>query len=192
MSHDDPLLDGEFSHLGISFRYPEAWQAQLEQRDDEWSVNVQSAGTLFWTLTVWPERPTTEEVLAAAITAFDEEYPEADLDQFTGRLGDQPVPGYDLDFVCLDLIASVRLLACRTSRQTVLVMTQGLDHEWEELDLIIAAINRSLVLPGTAEDLPATGIHNFAADKLRADFDDSDDDESDDDDTNDTDDDEQR
>ena len=131
---------------GIRFRYPASW-ALSEQEDDRLtSVTVDSPETSSWSVSLFSDGPSPEEVVHSAIEAFREEYAEVDVYPAEARMADRSSVARDVDFVCFELISSAFLRAFRAERCTVLVLYQGFDGELETTRPLLEAISASLAL----------------------------------------------
>jgi hypothetical protein len=101
-------------------------------------------------VSLFPEGPSPEQVIASAVEAFREEYDEVDVYPSDETMGDHPGAALDVDFVCFELINSAFLRSFQTDRLTVLVLYQGFDGELAETRPLLEAISASLALE--AED----------------------------------------
>ncbi|HET6327122.1 MAG TPA: hypothetical protein VFG04_20745 [Planctomycetaceae bacterium] len=133
---------------GISFRYPANWELTEQEDDEATSITVASPETSFWSISLFQDSPSPQEVLNSAVEAFREEYAEADIYPSTARVGKRAGLARDVDFVCFELISSAFLRAFQTRRYTVLVLYQGFDGELETTRPLLEAISASLVFAG--------------------------------------------
>ena len=120
-----------YEQHGISFRYPADWELDEQSHEDGITITVSSSESVFWSITLFPTRPTPDHVLQTALAAYREEYSEIDESAVETELCDAPTWGWNLEFVCLDLINVVVLRSFRTGRFTALVLFQGMDRELE-------------------------------------------------------------
>ncbi len=104
---------------GIRFRYPVYWEVTEQEDDEATSITVASPDTSFWSISLFHDAPSPQEVLESALEAFREEYAEADVYSSTERIGDRAGVARDLDFVCFELINSAFLRSFQTERYTV-------------------------------------------------------------------------
>ena len=133
---------------GIRFRYPVYWEVTEQEDDEATSITVASPDTSFWSISLFHDAPSPQEVLESALEAFREEYAEADVYASTERIGDRAGVARDLDFVCFELINSAFLRSFQTERYTVLVLYQGFDGELETTRPLLEAISASLAFAG--------------------------------------------
>jgi hypothetical protein len=133
---------------GISFRYPVYWELTEQVDDEAISITVASPETSFWSISLFQDGPSPQEVLESAVEALQEEYAEADIYPSTARIGKRVGVARDVDFVCFELINSAFLRAFQTERFTVLVLYQGFDGELETTRPLLEAISTSLAFAG--------------------------------------------
>lgn len=130
---------------GVVFQYPTDWALTEDEADGEVTVSLQTPGAAFWSLTVFADRPSAEDVLGAVLTAYRDEYPELDIYAISTSICRLPAEACDLDFVCLDLVSSAALRSFESLTRTFLIVYQGQDRELErfrtEFERIIASLS---------------------------------------------------
>ncbi len=136
---------------GIRLRYPAYWEVTEQDDDEATSITVASPETSFWSISLFHDGPSPQEVLESALEAFREEYAEVDVYASTERIGERAGVARDVDFVCFELINSAFLRAFQTERYTVLVLYQGFDGELETTRPMLEAISASLAFAGEDE-----------------------------------------
>lgn len=139
----------EYDAGGVRFRYPESWSLADESTEDKVAVTVQSDGTAFWTLAVFPDAAPPEHVVESVVAAYRDDYPELDIypaETFAGPEG-QGVRR-DIEFVCLELIAAAHVEAFEAGGRTVMVLSQGADAELEERQPVLDAMTASIEVTG--------------------------------------------
>ena len=141
-------MDETYEGNGIRFRYPAYWELLEQEEGESTSITVASPETSFWSISLFRDSPSPEQVVASAVEAFREEYDEVDVYPSDERMGDRPGVANDVDFVCFELINSAFLRAFQTDRFTVLVLYQGFDGELVETRPLLEAISASLKLEG--------------------------------------------
>lgn len=142
-SSPGPLLT-QYAKHGVRFSFPSDWTMSEESDDQETTISLQSDGTSFWTLMLLKSRPDPDAVLDTVVSAFEQDYEDVDVISTIDNLGGLPALGRDLDFVCYDLVNSASARACQTSLQTVLVLSQGTDHELQVTSAQMKSITDSL------------------------------------------------
>jgi hypothetical protein len=137
-------MESTYQAHGVRFRYPRGWEVSEQQEGDQISITVSSPQTAFWTVTLFPGCPEPEDIVAAALEAFHEEYDELDDYASQVRVCKRQTVARDIDFVCLELLNSAGIRAFRAGRFTVLVLFQLTESEREETAPILDRITRSL------------------------------------------------
>ena len=141
-------MDEVYEGHGIRFRYPAAWQLAEQEDGKSTCITVSSPETSFWSISLFPEGPSPEQVIASAVEAFRDEYDEVDVYPSDVQTGNRAGAAIDVDFVCFELISSAFLRSFRTNGLTVLVLYQGFDGELTETRPILEVISASLALEG--------------------------------------------
>ena len=146
----------EFAGHGLRFRFPESWAVTDESSPDKVAVTVQSDGTSFWTVAVFPDAPRPERVIESAVSAYRDDYTEIDVYPVETKEGPSGlVVSRDLEFVCLELIAAAHVEAFETGGKTVLVLFQGSDAELGDRRAVLDAMTASIeVDPDPEPDWP--------------------------------------
>ena len=132
--------------FGICFTYPDGWELCEECADDQVSLTVSSPGTAFWSVTIMPDGPNPDDVIRAAVAAYEQEYDELDVRETAGDSNAGRSPGAEVNFVCLDLTSTAILTARRLGRLTLLILYQSDDADLEHLQPVMEQINASLRL----------------------------------------------
>ncbi len=141
-------MDQQYTGEQVNFRYPADWQLLEEDRSGEKSLTLTGPGTVFWSLTLLPQRLDPGDVLQAALAAFREDYPELDIygsPSVEDKAAEQTA---EVGFMCLELTNSAFLKSFRTEELTALVLYQATDSELEQFREELEAITRSLTWRG--------------------------------------------
>ena len=143
--------DAVYRAHGIQFHHPGDWTVTEDVGPDETTISVQSSGVSYWSLTLIDDAPDPSDVIDTVLGAYRGEYPDIDVDEPPPKFR-FPAVARDIDFVCLDLVNSASVMAFRTNRRTVLVVSQGTDREWEFTRPVMESMTESLLceegLPG--------------------------------------------
>src|SRR5882724_11392301 len=110
---------------GISFQYPADWGLQEQAAENEVLITVSSPETSFWSICLFPDHPTPEEVAETALAAFREEYEDLDVYEMSTSVCGFPTVAHDIEFFCLELVNSAWVRAFSTPAFTVLVLYQA-------------------------------------------------------------------
>lgn len=137
-------MSSEYAAHGIRFRYPPEWELSEQNEEGRTSITVSSPHTSFWTVSLFSDRPEPDDLIAAALQAFSDEYEELDVYPSKDRVCRRPTVGRDIDFVCMELLNTARLRAFQTADFAVLVLYQGNDAEMESQGPILEQITKSL------------------------------------------------
>jgi hypothetical protein len=137
-------MDATYQAHGVRFRYPHEWDVTEQEQEDQVSITVSSPETAFWTVSLFPGCPEPDEIVAAALDAFHDEYDELDEYSSKVRVCKRPTVARDIDFVCLELLNSAGIRAFRARNFTVLVLFQLTDAERKEIAPIFESITKSL------------------------------------------------
>jgi hypothetical protein len=140
-----------YDRHGIRFRYPAYWEVTEQDDDEATSITVASPDTSFWSISLFKDGPSPQQLVDSAIEAFQEEYAEVDVYPSTARTGERAGVARDVDFVCFELINSAFLRSFQTEGYTVLVLYQGFDGELEMTRPLLEAISASLAFAGDDE-----------------------------------------
>lgn len=138
-------MDQQFAQFGVRFRYPGDWQESVDELEDTITVTLNSPGTAYWSLSIFPTRPDVEYVISTAEQAFEDEYEELEREDDFRKVGPYDADGYRYEFMCLDLVNVLSLRAFRAGGRTYLLMAQGLDRDMEELESTLDEISDSLI-----------------------------------------------
>ncbi len=145
-------MDATYQAHGVQFRYPNEWEVSEQRERDQVSITVSSPDTAFWTVSLFPGCPEPEDIVAAALDAFREEYEELDEYPSRARVCQSRTIARDIDFVCLELLNSAGLRAFRAPQFTVLVLFQLTEAERTEIAPIFEGMTNSLTCAALAED----------------------------------------
>ena len=136
-----------FEQSGIRFLYPENWE--LDNRDDTgspWSVSVHSPSGAFWSITVYDGAANLHELCDATLQAVEEDYQQSSF-EYTGtqeQIAGQTTTGYDIRFFFLDFLISAQIHTFHLAGQCCVVLYQGEDRDFEQLEQVFQAITYSL------------------------------------------------
>jgi hypothetical protein len=131
---------------GIQFSYPPDWPLTEQTEEGHVTITVNTPETAFWSVVLFPDRPDPDEVVAAVVAAFREEYAEMDDYPLKARLVKKAAVAREIDFFCHELPGTARLHAVRTLACTILVLFQGADREMSDAGPVFERITRSLAL----------------------------------------------
>lgn len=145
-------MQQEYAKHGVRFRYPAEWEVSEQRDGSQLSITVSSPQTSFWTVTLLADRPDPDDIVAAALDAFEDEYDELDVYPAKARVCRRTTVARDIDFVCLELLNVARVRAFRTENFTVMVLYQGTDGEFDEMGPLLEQMTKSLTVSGEEAD----------------------------------------
>ena len=135
--------DAVYRAHGIQFRHPGDWTVTEDVGPDETTISVQSSGTSYWSLTLIDDAPDPTDIIETVLGAYRGEYPDVEVHPATPNVR-APAVAKDIDFICLDLVNSASMMAFRTNRRTMLVVSQGTDRELELTRSVMESMTQSL------------------------------------------------
>jgi len=132
--------------MGIQFIHPENWLV-VDEEVEEWprSVSLQSPGTSFWSLHLYPLTAEKGLLLQEVVEAMTEEYDSLETRAVKGQIGEENAIGFDMHFYCLDLLVQAELRAFSHGRFTHLVLAQAESRDFDENRQLFQAITLSLM-----------------------------------------------
>jgi hypothetical protein len=139
-------MTAKYDKLGLQFLYPENWSILEEERDD-WPhrVTVQSPGSAYWELQVYPSRTSRTKLTAEVLKVMQEEYEDLESQVVTDEICQRPAIGYDLSFFCLDFLVTSRIRCLCVDKLTYLLIYQAESREFDRQHLVFEAITQSLL-----------------------------------------------
>ncbi len=135
-----------FNEYGISFEYPDDWELSkvVDEKNGEIQIGVAGADSSFWMISLFLVDIPAEDLLKKSLEVFQEEYDELDVYDTKARLAGKECPGYDVEFVCSELINSAFLRVLKTSLFTAFILYQGTDQDLQNSLKDLEAISLSL------------------------------------------------
>jgi hypothetical protein len=139
-------MAGVYDRLGVRFSYPENWRLE-EEEAVEWprSISVESPVGAFWNLLVHPAGTDIEEVAQATLDVLRGEYEQAEFQPVWDIIEGRKVKGFDVHFFFLDLVIDAQVRAFELDGATVVILSQGEDRDFEQLENVFKAMTYSLV-----------------------------------------------
>ena len=134
-----------YDKLGIRFMYPENWHVVYEQASQTpYEVSIQTPGGGFWSVGVYSSDSDPLELASETLRTMRGEYTDLESEEIIETVEDTEAVGYEMNFYCLDLIVTARVLGLRSARRTLLVLYQAESREFEEMAQVFRAITVSL------------------------------------------------
>ncbi len=142
-----------FDRFGLAFDYPDGWAVDTGDAGGRYAtVTVYAPGGGFWSVSGHAPGGDARELSAAAVAEMRQEYRDLDVEEATDHVGGRDLPGFDLNFYCLDLTNTAQVRTLQTDDAVYLFFCQAEDREWEEIAPVFAAMTMSFVASaGSAE-----------------------------------------
>jgi hypothetical protein len=130
---------------GLKFQYPENWKLEEETvEDDSPSVSLYSPEGAFWSVTIYADVDPAS-ASEQALESMRVEYPDLDVDAVTESIAGQELVGYEMSFVCLDMVNTARVLCYGDDRSAFVLMYQAEDRDYTKLTDVFSAVTTSML-----------------------------------------------
>jgi len=137
-----------YEKLGVRFMYPENWEViDDDPLSEPRTIAVHNETGAFWSVTSYEADVPAEEIAGAALATLREEYEELEAEPFNDKIGDADAVGYEVHFYVQQLVAAARIRAFEHESQTVLLLCQAEDREFDRLEQVFDAMTLSYVQP---------------------------------------------
>ena len=135
-----------FDKLGLRFDYPDNWTVDIsDAQGGQAAVTVYSPDGGFWSVSAHAPGEPASRLSDAVVAEMREEYRELDMEPASDGVGGLMLPGYDLNFYCLDLTNTAAVRTLETADATYLLLCQAEDREWDRIARVFSAITESFV-----------------------------------------------
>ena len=139
-------MPSTYQQNGIELLYPDNWKVVDEQPlSDPPAVTLQSPGTGYWNLTIYPDSQNPDNLTTETVDAMREEYDSIEVEPIECSFGKQLASGFQMEFYYLDFLVKAHAISLRIGSQTLLFVYQAEDREFKELKPIFAALVISLL-----------------------------------------------
>lgn len=155
----------EFNRFGLSFQYPDNWAIDVSDAAGRHAaVTVHSPDGGFWSVSGHAAGGPPDALARAVLAQMREEYRDLDAEPGADEVAGHVLPGYDMNFYCLDLTNTARVRTLTTPHVIYLVFCQAEDREWEKIAPVFAAMTATFVAtmaespgrPAERRDRPAS------------------------------------
>jgi len=139
-------MPATYNGLDLECIYPENWTFS-EDASPEGPIGftIDSPEAAFFSLIRYPWNSPPREVLDAALPALKEEYEQLESAEIDPGLAIDDSRGLELQFYCLDLLITSKLLAFTVRPYTYLVQMQAEDRAFEKIEPVFQAILISIL-----------------------------------------------
>ena len=148
----------EFKRFGLSFQYPENWAVDVSDAAGRHAaVTVNSPDGGFWSVSGHAAGGPPDTLAQAVLGQMREEYRDLDAEPGVDEIAGHVLPGYDMNFYCLDLTNTARVRTLATPQVIYLIFCQAEDREWDRIAPVFAAMTATLVagIAGSPGGTPA-------------------------------------
>jgi hypothetical protein len=135
-----------FDRFGLAFDHPDNWTVDTEDAEGRFATaTVYSPDGSFWSVSGHAAGGDPGALAAAVVAQLREEYRELDAEPAEETIAGRPLPGFDLNFYCLDLTNTAQVRTVATPDAIYLILCQADDREWDRVGPVFAAITTSFV-----------------------------------------------
>ena len=135
-----------FDRFGLAFDYHDNWSVDTADADGHYAtVTVYSPEGGFWSVSGHAGGGDPRELAAAIVNQLQKEYPELDTEPAADMIEGSELPGFNLNFYCLDLTNTAHIRTLQTPGAVYLILCQAEDREWERVAAVFAAMTTSFV-----------------------------------------------
>ncbi|NDC64005.1 MAG: hypothetical protein EBZ59_08510 [Planctomycetia bacterium] len=135
-----------FDRFGLAFDYPENWSVDTGDAEGRFAaVTVYSPGGAFWSVSGHAPGGDSSRLAEAILLEMRREYRDLDSEAAVDEVGGRSLPGFDLNFYCLDLTNTAQIRTLETPGAIYLIHCQAEDREWETVQPVFAAMTASFV-----------------------------------------------
>ncbi|MDR1958265.1 MAG: hypothetical protein LBQ54_04365 [Planctomycetaceae bacterium] len=123
-------MPSEYKKHGIRFSYPENWF--IEENPSEpgtLTVQLNSPEGAFWMLTV-TENESPQELASSVRKMMSGEYVDLESAPVTKMIAGRMLTGFDMDFMCFDLVNTAMILTFAENNRTYAVFWQSDDRQF--------------------------------------------------------------
>jgi hypothetical protein len=138
-------MPATFQRFGVHFLYPDNWRITEEiEEGAQAGVTLESPAGSFFSLYRYRHQTDPSALLEQAIAAMRGEYEAIEKRPYEDPGAFPDEAGCDLDFYCLDLLITARILAVPDQGDCLLVQMQGENREFDRLEPVFQAVLKTL------------------------------------------------
>jgi hypothetical protein len=135
-----------FERFGLAFDYPENWTIDIDDSSgDLAAVTVYSPDGGFWSVSGHAPGGDPDRLSLAVVQQMRNEYQDLDSEPALDTVAGQDLPGFDLNFYCLDLTNTAQVRTLNTASAIYLLLCQAEDRDWDRVSHVFAAMTASFV-----------------------------------------------
>jgi len=135
-----------FAQAGLAFDYPDNWSVDTtDSAGGRAAVTVYSPEGAFWSVSAHAPGGDPAVLSQAVVGQMREEYRDLDSEAATETVSGRKLPGYDLNFYCLDLTNTAAVRTLETADAIYLFFCQAEDREWDRIAHVFRAMTTSFI-----------------------------------------------
>jgi hypothetical protein len=135
-----------FDRFGLAFDYPDGWAVDTGDAGGRYAtVTVYAPSGGFWSVSGHAPGGDPRDLSTAALAEMRQEYRDLDAEEATDRIAGRDLPGFDMNFYCLDLTNTAQVRTLLTDEAVYLIFCQAEDREWDQIAPVFAAMTTSFV-----------------------------------------------
>ena len=131
---------------GLRFMYPENWKLTDGQEVDlPYQVTVETPAGGIWSVNIFPEDVSTDELLEEAIAGLHETYDDVELSETTSDFEGFVTKGVEAFFYCLDFVVTAKIQVIETPKYKLVFLFQAENRDFDTQHEVFRAIATSLL-----------------------------------------------
>ena len=135
-----------FDRFGLAFDYPENWAVETEDAAGrQAAVTVYSPEGAFWSVSAHAPGGDPRTLAEAVVAQMRAEYQDFDSEPASDAVAGHTLPGFDMNFYCLDLTNTAEVRTLATPHAVYLFFCQAEDREWDRISHVFDAMTCSFV-----------------------------------------------
>lgn len=136
-------MPATFDDFGIRFLYPDNWQIQSRESDEESdNVTLEMPSGGFFSVTKYRSPQPIDSVLEPIAVAMKNEYPEVEIEELDSL--DDEADSIEFRFYYLDLLIVARVTAMVLAEQTIVVQVQAESRDFDAGEPVYNAMLKSI------------------------------------------------
>ncbi len=137
-----------YDKVGVRLIYAEGWKITEDDLNSEpRTLSFESPNGGTWELMLYSHERDLEDLTDEALAVMREEYDQLETTICKTSFGDVDAEGHDIYFYHLDLLIRCRIVAAPFGEQTVLLLLQAEDRDFDELEPVFQAMATTLLNP---------------------------------------------
>lgn len=135
-----------YAQSGLAFDYPDNWSVDTtDSAGGRAAVTVYSPEGAFWSVSAHAPGGDPGVLSQAVVEQMREEYRDLDSESAEEMVAGRRLPGYDLNFYCLDLTNTAAVRTLEAEDAIYLFFCQAEDREWDRIAHVFRAMTTSFI-----------------------------------------------